>query len=75
MSIDRPESELHGILAELRKLPSETEWVEFKHNNDEPDEIGEYLSALVNAAALTGKVSAWLVWGVSNDTHEVIGTT
>ncbi len=75
MSIDRPESELHGILAELRKLPSETEWVEFKHNNDEPDEIGEYLSALANAAALTGKVSAWLVWGVSNDTHEVIGTT
>lgn len=75
MSIDRPESEWLGILAELRKLPSETEWVEFKHNNDEPDEIGEYLSALANAAALTGKVSAWLVWGVSNDTHEVIGTT
>lgn len=75
MSIDRPESDLLGILAELRKLPRETEWVEFKHNNDEPDEIGEYLSALANAAALTGKVGAWLVWGVSNDTHEVIGTT
>lgn len=75
MSIDRQESELLGILTELRKLPRETEWVEFKHNNDEPDEIGEYLSALANAAALTGKVSAWLVWGVSNDTQEVIGTT
>jgi ATP-dependent DNA helicase RecG len=75
VSIDRPESELLGILAELRKLPRETEWAEFKHNNAEPDEIGEYLSALANAAALTGKVSAWLVWGVHNDTHEVIGTT
>ncbi len=75
MSIDRPESEWLGILAELCKLPRETEWAEFKHNNAEPDEIGEYLSALANAAALTGKVSAWLVWGVSNDTHEVIGTT
>ncbi|MCB1777104.1 MAG: putative DNA binding domain-containing protein [Candidatus Competibacteraceae bacterium] len=75
MSIDQPESELLGILAELRKLPRETEWAEFKHNNAEPEEIGEYLSALANAAALTGKVHAWLVWGVNNDTHEIIGTT
>ncbi len=75
MSIDRPESALPGILNELRKLPRETEWVEFKHNNAEPDEIGEYLSALANAAALIGKVSAWLVWGLDNGTHEIIGTT
>ena len=75
MSIDQPESDLLGILAELRKLPRETEWAEFKHNNAEPDEIGEYISALANAAALTGKVHAWLVWGLDNDTHEVIGTT
>lgn len=75
MSIDRPENDLLGILAELRKLPKETEWAEFKHNNAEPEEIGEYLSALANAAALTGKVHAWLVWGVNNDTHEIIGTS
>ena len=75
MSIDRPESDLLGILTELRKLPHETEWVEFKHNNAEPDEIGEYLSSLANAAALTGKVHAWLVWGVNNNTHEIVGTT
>ncbi|TVO55318.1 ATP-binding protein [Denitromonas halophila] len=75
MSIDRPESDLLGILTELRKLPSETEWVEFKHNNADPDEIGEYLSALANAAALTGKVHAWLVWGLDNDSHAIIGTT
>ncbi len=75
MSIDHPENELLGILAELRKLPRETEWAEFKHNNADPDEIGEYLSALANSAALTGKVSAWLVWGLDNDTHEIIGTT
>ncbi|HRE54478.1 MAG TPA: ATP-binding protein [Candidatus Competibacter sp.] len=75
MSIHRPEDEMLGILAELRKLPRETEWAEFKHNRAEPDEIGEYLSALANAAALAGKVSAWLVWGLDDDTHEVIGTT
>lgn len=74
MSIDRPANELPGILNELRKLPRETEWVEFKHNNAEPEEIGEYLSALANAAALTGKVHAWLVWGLDNDTHDIVGT-
>lgn len=75
MSIDRSENELLGILTELRKLPRETEWVEFKHNNANPDEIGEYLSALANAAALTGKVHAYLVWGVNDDSHEAVGTT
>jgi len=75
VSIDRPLGDLLGILTELRKLPRETEWAEFKHNNTDPDEIGEYLSALANAAALAGKVSAWLVWGVDDQTHELIGTT
>jgi ATP-dependent DNA helicase RecG len=75
MSIDRPENDLLGILTELRKLPRETEWAEFKHNNTKPDEIGEYLSALANSAALTGKVHAWLVWGVDNETHGIAGTT
>ena len=75
MSVDRPDHDLRGILNELRKLPRETEWMEFKHNNAEPDEIGEYLSALANSAALTGKVCAWLVWGVSNENHEILGTS
>lgn len=75
MSVERPVSDLLGILTELRKLPHKTEWAEFKHNNDNPEEIGEYISALANAAALTGKVSAWLVWGLDNQTHEIIGTT
>ncbi len=61
MSIDRRENDLLGIFTELRKLPCETEWSELKLNNSDPDEIGEYLSALANAAALTGKVHAWLI--------------
>jgi len=75
MTVDRSTEYLLSLLHELRKLPKETEWVEFKHNNDNPDEIGEYLSALANAAALTGKVHAYLIWGVDNDSHEIIGTT
>jgi len=43
---------LDHCLTSLLALPDETEWVEFKHNNDKPDEIGEYISALAKAAAL-----------------------
>lgn len=75
MTVDRSSEYLLSLLHELRKLPKETEWVEFKHNNDNPEEIGEYLSALANAAALMGKVHAYLIWGVDNESHEVIGTT
>ena len=65
---------LWGLLDELRKLPAETPWVEFKHNNSNPDDIGEYLSALSNAAALEGKANAYLVWGIEDSNHEVVGT-
>lgn len=74
MTIDRPNDYLISILHELRKLPVETEWLEFKHNNDNPDDIGEYLSALANSAALLGKVNAYMIWGVDNQTHDLIGT-
>ncbi|WP_051328329.1 AlbA family DNA-binding domain-containing protein [Desulfatirhabdium butyrativorans] len=75
MTVDRPTEYLIGLVHELRKLPAETEWVEFKHNRAEPEEIGEYLSALANSAALLGKVNAYLVWGVDNENQNIIGTT
>lgn len=75
MTVDRPTEYLLGLVQELRKLQNETEWVEFKRNNDNPDEIGEYLSALANSAALNGKVHAYLVWGVDDTSHEIVGTT
>lgn len=75
MTVDRSNEYLLSLLQELRKLPQETEWLEFKHNNADPEEIGEYLSALANSAALLGKVHSYLVWGVNNATHEIIGTT
>ena len=75
MTVDRAEEYLIGLLNELRKLPKETEWVEFKRNDAEPEDIGEYISALANSAALLGKTSAYLVWGVDDATHDVVGTT
>lgn len=75
MSIDRSLEYMQSLLKELCSLPQETEWVEFKHNNDDPEMIGEYISALANSAALLGKQSAYVVWGVEDESHEVIGTS
>ncbi|WP_027858411.1 RNA-binding domain-containing protein [Marinobacterium jannaschii] len=74
MPIEKSFEQLISLLRELCKLPNETEWVEFKRNNDKPELIGEYISALANSAALQGKQSAYLVWGVSDGEHEVVGT-
>ncbi|MDP1930504.1 MAG: ATP-binding protein [Gammaproteobacteria bacterium] len=74
MSAQRDAEYLTGLIRELCKLPHETEWVEFKVNNAEPQEIGEYISALANAAALAGKAFAYLVWGVSDGEQKVVGT-
>ena len=68
-------AELDSKLTELLALPAETEWVEFKHNKAEPQEIGEYLSALSNAAALQGQAHGYLVWGVEDGSLAVLGTT
>ena len=68
------EDYLLGLLRELRGFPHETEWVEFKVNQSEPRRIGEYLSALANAAALSGKTHGYLLWGVDDDDHAVVGT-
>lgn len=74
MPIEQSLEQLQALLRELCRLPSETEWVEFKHNNDDAPMIGEYISALANSAALLGKQSGYLVWGVNDDTKDVIGT-
>lgn len=68
------QTSLLETLERLRGLPRESATVEFKSNLEEPAEIGQYISALANSAALEGHDRAWLVWGVDNDTHAVSGT-
>lgn len=75
MIIQRSTEYLISILHELRSFPAETEWVEFKHNKHKPEEIGEYISALSNSAALLTKVNGYLVWGVDDRTRDIVGTT
>lgn len=74
MNSPYPEQDLLSLVQNLCGLPAETEWLEFKHNNSDPQEIGEYISALSNGAALNGRYHGYLVWGIENDTHEILGT-
>jgi len=62
------------LIEQLLALPNETEWVEFKKDNTNPAMIGEYLSALSNSATLHNKQAAYLVWGIDDESHNIIGT-
>ncbi|MBI5676724.1 MAG: putative DNA binding domain-containing protein [Nitrospirae bacterium] len=68
------EQELRALIDELRDLPKETEWVEFKLNYAEPQEIGEYISALSNGACLHNQQFGYLIFGIEDETHEARGT-
>ena len=66
---------LTGLVHNLRQLPREPEWVEFKVNSaTNAETIGEYVSALANAAALNGKDAAYILWGIEDGSNAVVGT-
>ena len=48
--------------------------MEFKHNNCEPKMIGEDICALANTATLKDRDFAYMVWGVDDATHDIVGT-
>ena len=62
------------LVRELAKSPIETSWIEFKKNKDDPNMIGEDISALANAAVLEERDCAYMIWGVDDKTHEIEGT-
>lgn len=68
-------AELIKLINTLTKFTQETEWVEFKHNFHSPEEIGERISALSNSACLWNKPYGYLIFGIDDTTHEVVGTT
>ena len=65
---------LAELVYELCRMEHEEEWVEFKVNNSNPQVIGKNISALSNGAALNGKTSAYIVWGIDDSNHEIVGT-
>lgn len=60
---------------QLRSQGREANTVEFKSNWNQPQDIGEYLSAMANAAVLARHDQAWMVWGIDDSTYKINGTT
>ena len=63
------------LVKRLANEKKESEVVEFKENNADPNMIGEDISALANMAALLGVEKAYMVWGVSNEGSALVGTS
>lgn len=68
------EIQLHRLLEELVKQPRESEWVEFKHNFHSAEEIGQRLSALSNGACIHHQDFGYLIFGVEDNSHQIVGT-
>ena len=67
--------ELLDILDELL-ANEENECVEFKRakNDFDIDLLGKYFSALGNEANLKNKQYSWIIFGVDDKTHDIVGT-
>lgn len=65
---------LGDLVKKLCSFYEERSWFEFKENWYEPVALGEYISALANAAAMDGKDYAYFVWGINNNDHSIVGT-
>lgn len=75
MQTDKRQEYLRSLIRELCAFPKETGWVEFKKNlNIPPDDIGKYMSALSNTAALHQRSKAYMIWGIVDENHEIVGT-
>lgn len=68
------DNNIASLVQELRSYDNEKPWIEFKHNNYDPEMIGRTLSALANSAAIESHDFGYMVWGVHDETHEIVGT-
>lgn len=66
---------LRRVVVELASQPAESSWFEFKLNDADPEVIGGNISALSNSAILEKRDRAWLIWGVRDESREIVGTT
>lgn len=70
------DQQLIEILDRLRSQPAENEILEFKkaENGYDFSKIGQYFSALSNEANLKGQPNAWLIFGIDDKTHQIVGS-
>lgn len=68
------EENLKSLIDVLVQEPAEKEWLEFKRENADAKMIGKDISALANGALLAERDHAYMVWGVDDQSHQIVGT-
>ena len=63
---------VRALIEELRALPAETSWVEFKENKADHETVGQLISVLANAARLADEDFAYVLWGIRDLDHAVL---
>jgi ATP-dependent DNA helicase RecG len=71
MTIHDPEK----LVRRLAAFPRETEWLEFKVGNFNPESVGKYVSAIANSAVFCGEDKGYLAFGIEDLTHRIVGTS
>ncbi len=66
---------IEALIEQLRSLPDETEYVEFKENFSQPEKEAKDISALANSATYHGMAAAYKIWGITDKGHDIVGTT
>ena len=66
---------LERLVRSFVAYSAEQTWFEFKRTCTDLMRIGKYLSGLSNAALLANQPYGYLVYGIDNLTHEIVGTS
>ena len=65
---------LLALIDDLRAQAAESALTEFKANYADPAMVGRLISAIANAARIEERDSGYVVWGVRDADHAVVGT-
>ena len=67
--------ELKSLIDELLLKGKELEWLEFKQGDaTDAQRLGKYISGLANAANYNNVSFGYLVFGIKNETLDIVGT-
>lgn len=64
-----------ALVNDLLSENNEHTYVEYKHNNDSKEMIGKLISALSNAARIEQQDFGYVLWGIEDETKNVVGTS
>lgn len=68
------DAKLAKIIRHFISEPAEKPHVEFKENNTDAETIAKNVSAIANTLTKDGIPRGYIIWGVKDDTHEIVGT-